>query len=132
TGRVAHESRIAPRNRRSSSSYSSLMTTSSSGGSGRAAASTSSLLRSRVAHLLASRTYPPGSVVGDEHGDAAGGEVRHIGARGLALGCGPGGVHRLPGGEAELGDQVVRRLRAVEGLAVAVGEAGHAGDLLGQ
>src|SRR5262245_43280045 len=29
---------------------------------------------------------PPGSVVGDEDGDATGGEVRYVGGRGLGLG----------------------------------------------
>src|SRR5690242_10462263 len=73
-----------------------------------------------------------GSVVGDEHGDAAGGEVGDVGGGGLGLGGAEGSAHGFLGGPAELGDQVVGRLRAVQGRGVAVGEAAHAGDLLGQ
>src|SRR5690242_3727812 len=81
TGRVAHESRIAPRNRRSSSSP-------------------------RLLTSWRQGCIGLGSVVGDEHGDAAGGEVGHVRAGGLALGRLHGSAEHLLRRVAELGDQV--------------------------
>src|SRR5215470_7835421 len=72
------------------------------------------------------------SVVSDEHSDAAGGEVGHVRAGGLALGRRHGSAEHLLGRVAELGDQVIGRLRAVERCAVAIRKAVQPGDLLDQ
>jgi len=64
-----------------------------------------------------------------EQGGAAGGEVRDVRAGRLHLGGGEPVLQRFGCLEVEAGDQLVRRVGAIQGLAFAGGEAHQSGDL---